>query len=79
MASILEKVADSVGRFSPSQPREYLALQIARRLNDLEAVRHYAVLFEHHPEDLLIDIYRRCAKEGRLTGEHFMRELTAVN
>ena len=79
MSNILEKVADSLGRFSPSQPREYLALQIARKLNDLEAVRHYAVLFEHHPEDLLIEIYRRCAKEGRLTGEHFMSSLRAVN
>jgi hypothetical protein len=75
MSSILSRVADSLGRFTPSKPREYLALQIARKLNDASAVRHYAVLFEHHPEDRLIAIYHRCAKQGRLTGEQFMGEL----
>ncbi len=52
-----------------------MALQIAKKLNDASAVRHYAILFEHHPEDRLIAIYRRCANEGRLTGEQFMSEL----
>jgi hypothetical protein len=75
MSSILSRVADSLGGFTPSKPREYLALQIARRLNDLSAVRHYAVLFEHHPEERLIAIFHRCASEGRLTGEQFMSEL----
>jgi len=74
MSSILTRVADSLGGFTPSRPREYLALQIARKLNDTTAVRHYAVLFEHHPEERLIAIYRRCAKEGRLTGGQFMSE-----
>jgi hypothetical protein len=75
MSSILSRVADSLGRFTPSKPREYLALQIAKKLNDASAVRHYAVLFEHHPEERLIAIYRRCAGAGRLTGEQFMSEL----
>ena len=75
MSSILTRVADSLGRFTPSKPREYIALQIARRLNDAPAVRHYAVLFEHHPEERLIAIYRRCASTGRLSGEQFMSEL----
>jgi len=75
MSSILTRVADSLGRFTPSKPREYLALQIARKLNDTSAVRHYAVLFEHHPEERLVAIFRRCASEGRLTGEQFMSEL----
>jgi hypothetical protein len=75
MSSILARVADSLGRFTPSKPREYLALQIAKKLNDASAVRHYAVLFEHHPEERLIAIYRRCASEGRCTGEQFMSEL----
>jgi hypothetical protein len=79
MSDILTKVADSLGGFTPSKPREYLALQIAKRLSDVQSVRHYAVLFEHHPEDRLIDIYRRCAKEGRMSGEEFMRELREIN
>ena len=79
MSDILTKVADSLGPFHPSNPREYLALQIAKRLNDVQTVRHYAVLFEHHPQDRLIEIYRRCAKEGRFSGEQFMSELREIN
>ena len=75
MSGILSRVADSLGRFTPSKPREYLALQIARKLNDASAVRHYAVLFEHHPQERLVTIYRRCASAGRLSGEQFMSEL----
>jgi hypothetical protein len=75
MSNILTRVADSLGRFTPSKRREYLALQIARKLNDTSAVGHYAILFEHHPEERLIAIFRRCASEGRLTGEQFMGEL----
>jgi len=75
MSSILGRVADSLGSFTPSKPREYLALQIAKKLNDVSAVRHYAVLFEHQPEERLIAVYRHCATEGRLTGEQFMSEL----
>jgi hypothetical protein len=33
MSNILEKMADSFGPFRPSNTREYLALQIAKRLN----------------------------------------------
>ena len=79
MTSILEKVAKSSSRFTPTDAREYLALQIARKLSDLEAVRHYAVLFEHHPEHLLLDIYRRCERENMLTGEQFMKALRSLN
>lgn len=79
MSDILAKVADSLGGFTPSKPREYLALQIAKRLGDIQAVRHYVVLFEHHPEERLIHIYRRCVKTGHATGEHFMRELREIN
>ena len=78
MTNILERVADYVGRFSPSKPSEYLALQIARKLGDQSVFRHYLVLFEHYPEELLLDIYRRCRKEGHLTGEHFMKVLREI-
>jgi len=79
MTNILEKVAKSSGRFTPTDAREYLALQIARKLSDLGSVRHYAVLFEHHPEHLLLDIYRRCENKGQLSGEEFMKNLRALN
>ncbi len=79
MSDILSKVANQLGPFRPSNPREYLALHIAKRLNDLGSVRHYAVLFEHHPQDRLLDLFRRCAREERLSGEQFMGELREIN
>ena len=75
MTNILEQVAKSAGRFTPSNSREYLALQIARKLSDLGAVRHYAILFERHGEDQILNAYHRCAKENALTGDHFMNLL----
>jgi hypothetical protein len=78
MTEILDRVADYFGRFTPSKPSEYLALQVARKLGDLKAFRHYLVLFEHYPEELFLDIYRRCAREGMLTGEQFMKTLRTI-
>lgn len=66
MNSILTRVADSLGGFTPSKPREYLALQIARKLNDASAVRHYAILFEHHPEEFLVAVTAAAPVKGGL-------------
>jgi hypothetical protein len=73
MTNILNAIAKQSASFIPSNPTEYLALQIARRLSDETALRHYMILFEHHPEDLLLRVYRHCAKEQKLTGQDFMR------
>ena len=79
MTNILEQVAKSASRFTPSNPKEYLALQIARKLSDLGSVRHYAVLFERHGEERFLNIFRRCAEENAMTGEHFMSLLKTVS
>ena len=76
MIKILDKVADSLGRFRPTKPRDYVALQMARKLGNIDAFRHYLILFEHYPEDLLVNIYHRCHNAGRLTGECFMEFLS---
>jgi hypothetical protein len=72
MTNILSAVSEYYGRFSPSKPSEYLALQVARKLGDESSFRHYLVLFEHYPESLILKAYQQCAREGRSTGEHFM-------
>ena len=79
MTNILERVATMSKRFTPSNSQEYLALQLARKLSDLEAVRHYAVLFENHPEHLLLNLYRKCQSANTLTGEQFMKNLRTLN
>jgi hypothetical protein len=79
MTNILNTVARQVGKFVPSNPTQYLVLQVVRRISDETALRHYLVLFEHHPEDLLLQVFRRCCADRKLTGADFMhafRELT---
>lgn len=78
MTGVLERVAAYAGHFAPSTPTEYLALQVARKLGDQAMFRHYLVLFEHYPAELLLDIYRRCGRDDARTGEHFMRLLREV-
>jgi hypothetical protein len=73
MTNILNTVARHVGKFVPSNPTQYIAMQVAMRLSDETALRHYLVLFEHHPEDLLLQVFRRCAARQELTGAEFMR------
>jgi hypothetical protein len=73
MTNILDTVAESQEPVTPSSPREYLALQIARRLGNLDARRQYMVLFEHYPEELLIQVFRKCLKYERPSTTDFMR------
>jgi len=78
MTNILNTVADYYGRFVPSKPSEYLALQIARKLNDQFAFRHYLALSERYAEEQILKAYQRCASEGRLSGEQFTATLKAL-
>jgi hypothetical protein len=79
MTDILAAVADSYSHFKPTKPIHFIALQLARRLNDVKAFRHYLILFEHYPEELLVSLYRECAQDGTKTGEAFMARLRAVS
>ena len=44
MTDILNTVATQVSGCIPNTPMEYLAMQMARRLNDLEHVRNYLAI-----------------------------------
>ncbi len=78
MTNILEQMVKTPSRFTPSNAAEYLALQIARKLSDLEAVRSYAALSEKYGEEHILDIFHRCAEENTLTGQSFMHLLKTV-
>jgi hypothetical protein len=78
MTNILSTVESQTSRFIPSKPKEFLALQLAKRLSDTDSLRSYLVLFEHHPEDLLLQVYRRCHSEEKLTGESFLQTLREI-
>jgi len=82
MTDILERVAEQASHFIPSTPGQYIAMHVAKRLSATEHLRDYLVLFEHYPEEFLLQIFRKCCAEERPTGEAFMqnlRELTMQN
>ena len=73
MTDILNTVAEQASHFTPSNPTEYLALQIARKLSVTDELRQYLVLFEHYPEELLLSVFRRCSESEALDGGSFLR------
>ena len=82
MTNILETVSKDQQSFTPTKPQEFLALQLARRLNDLDSLREYLILFEHYSEQVLLSSFRKCLEQERRTGPDFMRifrELTGQN
>lgn len=82
MTDILGTLAKQTSHFIPSTPGQYIAMQIAMRLSAVDSLRDYLILFEHYPEELLVQVFRKCSAEARLNSEAFMqtfRELTMQN
>lgn len=75
MTDILDTVARARGKFIPSKPGEYVALQLARKLSDEEAVRYYVTLFDRHEPQVLLRVFRQCRQQGKLSGPEFIRLL----
>jgi hypothetical protein len=75
MSDILGTLAKTRRRFVPGRPAEYLALKLAKKLSDTEAVRYYSTLLDRHPEHLLLRVFRECAERGTLTGKEFISRL----
>jgi len=72
MVEILSTIASSRGHFKPASTSEYLALQIARKLNDLENAREYAILLEHYPQSIIIEAFRFARSKGLLDKNAFL-------
>ena len=58
MPSILDRVAANFRSFRPETTQEFFGLQLARKLKDVTASRHYAELAARFSEDLLLRAYR---------------------
>jgi len=76
MTNILERVASSGQPFVPRSPLEYLALQIARKLNTMGRVREYAILLENYPESLIVRAYHAC--RGDPSHDSFLQCFRAI-
>jgi hypothetical protein len=84
MPGILDRVAaQRYNEFRPQTVREFFALQLARKLGDHSAARHYHELVEEHSEEGLLVAYRRAlAASGDHWGtlaRNFHSSLTRVN
>jgi len=66
--NILEHMAAARGPFRPRTTEEFLALQIARKLNDLPGIPLYLKLVERHSRDALIEAFRAAVSDGH-TGD----------
>ena len=79
MTSILDRFVDAQRPFIATSPQEYLALQIARKLSDVEHVKEYVVVLEHFPQETVVHAFRRAQARGNGHHEGFLaafRELT---
>jgi hypothetical protein len=78
MTNILERVARSGEPFVPHSPSQFLALQIARRLNTTSRAREYAILLEHYPEKLIAKAFHACLERGDPTHDSFLHAFRAI-
>ena len=56
--SILERVEASLADFQPRNQREFVALQIAKRFDDLHRLPRYLQAAQKHPKQVLLDAAR---------------------
>ena len=79
MTSILDQFLDAQQSFIATNPQDYLALQIARKLSEFAHVREYVTLLEHFPQETIVHSFRRAQARGNGHHEGFLaafRELT---
>jgi hypothetical protein len=58
MTRILELIAQSRGRFVPEDWRQYVALQLARRMEAVEQIRNFVSLMDQHSLEDVANTYR---------------------
>lgn len=63
MTHILDQVAAGNRQFHPETAREFFALQLARKLNDIANSRIYAALVESVTEDVLVSAFHHAESQ----------------
>lgn len=53
--NILERIESNLSDFRPRSPREFVALQVARRFDDLPNLARYLLAAKHHSKRALLD------------------------
>jgi len=78
MIRILDHFENTPRAFHPKTAKDFLALQLARKLNDLENLRTYRVMIDHHSDSVIAEAYRRASKDSITTPHQFRLELDSV-
>lgn len=55
---VLDRVDRALTEFRPKSQREFVALQIARRFNDLHRLGRYVLVAQDHPKRLMLEAAR---------------------
>jgi hypothetical protein len=79
MTAILDRYINAPPFRTPRDPQEFLAMQMARKLSDIDKARDYIAIFENFPEQMVINAFRLAKRRGALHRESFLaafRELT---
>jgi hypothetical protein len=82
MPHILDRVARTTSHFRPHTVTEFFALQLARKLGDLERLQTYVILVERHSEDTLLQAFKRAVNhhhKGLRLSERFQAELERLS
>lgn len=61
---ILERVEASLAEFRPKNQREFVALQIARRFDDVDRLAQYLLVAPQHPKRVLLEAARLAASQA---------------
>ena len=64
MFSILDRVAGPSGPFRPRTSQEFFALQLARKVFDVENVRRYLQVVEEHSEEVILRAYQKACVQA---------------
>lgn len=64
MSTILERVEDWLRDFRPRTHRQFVALQICRRFDDLPNLARYLQGAERHPKKVLLEAARLAGQRG---------------
>lgn len=81
MSQILSRLAVSNGWFRPKTPRQFFALQLCRRLDDIDNLQQYQLMVEQYPQDLILQAYRRALHHqnaGSKLAERFSKTISRL-
>jgi len=64
MIGILDSMLARPGRFTPESVAGYIALQLAKKLDDTDQLWKYRSLLDHHPLPSLLEAFARAQASG---------------